>query len=63
MRACESQALVTRLASSLRPESREMAVMTGAKSSQVEGAVTEERPVTSGSRGLGRLNMGHGTAV
>ena len=43
MRPCESQELVTRLARSLRPRSREMAVMAGTSStSDTRGSDMEE---------------------
>ena len=56
LRPCESQELVTRLARSLRPRSREMAVMAGTTSTrETRGSVREESRESGGSSGLARL--------
>ena len=56
MRPCESQELVTRLASSLRPLSREREVMAGTSSTRErEGSVREEIRESRGSNCWGKL--------
>ena len=56
MRPCESQELVTRLASSLRPLSRERAVMAGTSSTrETPGSVREETRESRGSSCRGKL--------
>ena len=60
MRPCESQELVTRLARSLRPRSREMAVIAGTNNTrETRGSVREESRDRGGSSGLGRLTTAH----